>query len=84
MTRTKKRSKVLKLLEEDAKGIIVYNHELNNFYKQDELVNMTIDIKDKKTLNRLNKIAKCLKVSVSSVVCYTLFKQMELENGKTN
>lgn len=59
-----------------AKNIIIREHLLNNMYKKNELVDMTINFTNE-TYDIVTKISDNLKVSVSAVLCVLLEEQLK-------
>lgn len=86
-TRIEKAAEKIKLNVEDAKGMVVCEHEMTYLTPKKQLVTMKVDM-NKETRKRLNQIAKTLKVSVDAVATYYLIKYIEkkeaAECSKTN
>lgn len=83
----KRKDKLLKAVEGtkldklDAQAIILYNHELNNFYKKGELKTVSLDFdmskkEDRQSLKYLKSIAKKLKVDYDAVIGYAIIKYL--------
>lgn len=64
-------SKKLNLNVECLKDIIVCNHELKYLHSSKSLKEVELKL-DLDTIKRLNKIAKALKVNISSIVCVAM------------
>lgn len=71
MNRLDKLSKKLDLNVETISGIILYNHELNNFISKKQLKKIKLNIPIK-SMKLVNKIAKEIKVDSDAVIGYIL------------
>lgn len=76
MTKLQKISKKLNIPENEAKEIIVYNHELTNLISKNKLKEIELDL-DMVSLKKINKIAKALKVDKDAVIGHMLEKSIE-------
>jgi hypothetical protein len=79
MDKLQKLSKKLKLNKEVVEGIILYNHELNNFIPKKELKEVNFYLNSKSS-TLITKVARALKVDEDAVIGYILKEQTKKGN----
>ena len=67
-TEIEKIAKKIKISTEFANSIVLRYHELEHLIPKKRLKTLSLNMQNKKTMNRINKVAKALKVSFDAVI----------------